>query len=119
MAAVLRGMVAERPKDPQALQYLAMAEAASGDPASAARALRRAIELEPGRAVLWESLGEANGPESAENAHSGDIARRLTCCVHTQRKATASDTLGLTPGSPPRVIVREHMPVQASQKRIS
>lgn len=59
MAAVLRGMVAERPKDPQALQYLAMAEAASGDPASAARALRRAIELEPGRAVLWESLGEA------------------------------------------------------------
>ncbi|HEX2561863.1 c-type cytochrome biogenesis protein CcmI [Phenylobacterium sp.] len=59
MAAVLRGMVAERPGDPQALQYLAMAEAASGDPASAARALRRAIELEPNRAVLWESLGEA------------------------------------------------------------
>lgn len=59
MAAVLRGMAAERPKDPEALQFLAMAEAASGDPASAARALRRAIELAPDRAVLWESLGEA------------------------------------------------------------
>lgn len=59
MAAVLRAMVAERPNDPQGLQYLAMAEAASGDPASAARALRRAIELAPDQAILWESLGEA------------------------------------------------------------
>lgn len=59
MAAVLRGMVAERPDDPQGHQYLAMAQAASGDPASAARSLRRAIELAPDQAVLWESLGEA------------------------------------------------------------
>jgi cytochrome c-type biogenesis protein CcmH len=82
MAAVLRGMVAERPKDPQALQYLAMAEAASGDPASAARALRRAIELAPDRAVLWESLGEAlvmqSGGEvgaAAENAFKEALRR--------------------------------------------
>lgn len=59
MAAVLEAMTVERPKDPEAFRYLAMAQAASDNPSGAARALRRAIELSPRQADLWELLGEA------------------------------------------------------------
>ncbi|MET0293843.1 MAG: tetratricopeptide repeat protein, partial [Phenylobacterium sp.] len=41
-----------------AYRFLAMAQAGSGDPASAVRSLRRAIALAPDRADLWEALGE-------------------------------------------------------------
>lgn len=59
LSAVLRAMVAERPNDPEGWRYLAMMEGASGDPAAASRALRRAITLAPDRAELWEGLGES------------------------------------------------------------
>ncbi|WP_340645560.1 c-type cytochrome biogenesis protein CcmI [Phenylobacterium sp.] len=59
MAAVLQALTRERPKDPEGFHYLAMAHAASDNPSGAARALRRAIELAPQRADLWELLGEA------------------------------------------------------------
>lgn len=59
LAAVLRGMIAERPNDPDGYRYLAVMEGASNNPAAAARALRRAIPLAPERADLWEMLGEA------------------------------------------------------------
>jgi cytochrome c-type biogenesis protein CcmH len=68
MAAVLRQATALRP-DAEGFRFLAVAESQSGNPANAARALRRAIELAPGRGVLWEMLGislvdEAGGDET-------------------------------------------------------
>ena len=59
MAAVLKALTRERPKDPEAYRFLALAETAAGNPSNAARALRRAIELAPDRVDLWEALGEA------------------------------------------------------------
>lgn len=59
IAAVLRQVVAEHPGDPEALQFLAIAEAQAGDAAGAVRTLRRAISLAPDQATLWSSLGEA------------------------------------------------------------
>jgi cytochrome c-type biogenesis protein CcmH len=58
MAAVLRELSKERSNDPEAFRFLAMAEAASGDFAAAVRALKQAIILAPGRADLWERMGE-------------------------------------------------------------
>lgn len=58
MAVVLKSLIAERGGDPEAYGFLAQAEMASDNPDAAARALRRAIELAPGRADLWEGLGE-------------------------------------------------------------
>lgn len=67
MAVVLQTLIDERGPDPEAYGFLAQARMASDDPAGAARALRRAIELAPDRADLWEGLGEvlvmeAGGP---------------------------------------------------------
>lgn len=59
LAAVLTQLTRERPQDPQAFQYLAVAEGASDNPAAAVRAMRRAVELAPDRGDLWELLGEA------------------------------------------------------------
>lgn len=59
LAAVLARLTKERPDDPQAWRYLAIAEGASQDPADAVRALRHATRLAPERADLWELLGEA------------------------------------------------------------
>lgn len=59
MAAVLKQLAGERPKDPEVWRYLALAEGAAENPAGAARAVRRAIELAPQRADLWEMLAEA------------------------------------------------------------
>ena len=58
MAVVLQSVIAERGGDPEAYGFLAQAEMASDNPAAASRALRRAIELAPERADLWEGLGE-------------------------------------------------------------
>lgn len=58
MAVVLQSLIKERGGDVEAYGYLAQAEMASDNPAGAARALRRAIELDPKRADLWEGLGE-------------------------------------------------------------
>jgi cytochrome c-type biogenesis protein CcmH len=59
MVAVVEALVAEQPKDPEALRYLAMAEAAAGNGPGAVRALQKAVNLSPERAELWEGLGEA------------------------------------------------------------
>lgn len=58
MAVVLQTLIKERGGDVEAYGYLAQAEMASENPSGAARALRRAIELDPKRADLWEGLGE-------------------------------------------------------------
>ncbi len=58
MAVVLGAMTRDKPSDPEGFRYLAMARDASGDAPGAARALRAAIKLAPGRADLWEMLGE-------------------------------------------------------------
>jgi cytochrome c-type biogenesis protein CcmH len=59
LAAVLQRLTRERPDDPQAFQYLAIAQGASDNPVEAVRAMRRAVQLAPERADLWELLGEA------------------------------------------------------------
>lgn len=59
VAVLLKQMIRERPDDPEAYRFLALAEAASDNPYAAARAARKAIELAPQRADLWEQLGEA------------------------------------------------------------
>lgn len=59
LAAVLNKLTRERPNDPQAFQYLAIAEGASDNPAGAVRAMRQAVRLAPERADLWELFGEA------------------------------------------------------------
>jgi cytochrome c-type biogenesis protein CcmH len=59
MAAVLRVLTAERPKDPQAFEFLGRAEMGAGDPIAAAGAFRKAIALGPPRADLQVMLGEA------------------------------------------------------------
>jgi cytochrome c-type biogenesis protein CcmH len=59
MAQVLESLSRERPNDPDAFRFLAMAEAASGDAPAAVRALQHAISLAPQRPDLWERLGEA------------------------------------------------------------
>jgi cytochrome c-type biogenesis protein CcmH len=59
LAAVLKKLTAERPKDPEGFKYLAIAEGASQDAPEAVRALRHALELAPERSDLWEMLGEA------------------------------------------------------------
>lgn len=58
MAVVLQALIAERGGDPEAYGFLAQAQMASENPAGAIRSLRRAIELAPDRADLWEGLGE-------------------------------------------------------------
>ena len=68
MAAVLRDATAQKP-DVEGLRYLALAEDQSDNPSGAARALRKALTLAPGRADLWEMLGvtlvsQAGGDET-------------------------------------------------------
>ncbi|HYG26279.1 MAG TPA: c-type cytochrome biogenesis protein CcmI [Caulobacteraceae bacterium] len=74
MAAVLRVIAAERPRDPEPLKNLAMAQMASGNFPAAAEALRRALGLRPGRADLWTMLGEVfvlqAGGEVGEDARA-------------------------------------------------
>jgi len=59
MAAVLRVLTDERPRDPQAWEFRGRAELEAGDALAAAGAFRRAIALQPGRAELQILLGEA------------------------------------------------------------
>ena len=58
MAALMRAIVVERPRDPEAFKNLALAELASGDAMAASGALRRAVAIAPDRADLWAALGE-------------------------------------------------------------
>jgi cytochrome c-type biogenesis protein CcmH len=59
IAAVLSRVVRERPGDPDALRFLAVAQNASENPGEAVRAMRQAVRAAPQRADLWETLGEA------------------------------------------------------------
>jgi len=58
MAAVMEQVVAEHPRDPQALTYLAVAQSAAGDPAAAERTLEKAAAVAPGDARVWSALGK-------------------------------------------------------------
>lgn len=72
MAAVLQQIVAQRPQDPVARAYLARAEMAGGDSASAIYDFKRAIRMAPGRADLWAMLGEAQaGSDDPDTARQG------------------------------------------------
>jgi cytochrome c-type biogenesis protein CcmH len=59
MAALLRSMAQQRPRDPKVFDYLGRAELSAGDDLAAADAFRKATRLEPRRADLWAMLGEA------------------------------------------------------------
>jgi len=59
LAAVLERLTQERPDDAEAFRFLAVARGASQDPAGALRAVKRAVQLAPRRADLWELLGQA------------------------------------------------------------
>jgi cytochrome c-type biogenesis protein CcmH len=56
LADAIRQALKVRP-EAEGFRFLALAEAQSGNPAAAAKALRRAVALAPGRADLWEMLG--------------------------------------------------------------
>lgn len=58
LAASLRAIAAERPRDPEPLRRLALLQAGLGDPAGAAYALRKALAIAPDRADLLGPLGE-------------------------------------------------------------
>ncbi len=58
MAAVMEQVVAEHPRDPQALLYLAVAQSAAGDPPAAERTLEKAAVVAPGDARVWTALGK-------------------------------------------------------------
>jgi cytochrome c-type biogenesis protein CcmH len=58
IAAVLEGVAAERPNDPEPLVFMAKARAADGDMAGAEQALRKAVRIAPKRADIWSLLGE-------------------------------------------------------------
>lgn len=66
MAAVLGGVVAERPGQIEPLVYLARAQIASGDGPAAARTLLRALKLDPRRADLWTILGQLRTVEAQD-----------------------------------------------------
>ncbi len=58
LLVVLQAVVAERPKDPKPLMFLARVQGATGDDAGAVRSLERAVTLTPSDPQLWTSLGE-------------------------------------------------------------
>lgn len=58
LAAALRAMAAERPKDAEPQRRLALLEISLGDPNGAAHAFRSALAVAPGRADLLGPLGE-------------------------------------------------------------
>ena len=74
MAAVLRLLVAQRPKDAQAAEYLGRAEMSAGDNIAAAGAFRRAAALAPARADLQVMLGEALLAAAGEDKAPPDAA---------------------------------------------
>ena len=59
MAAVLRLLAAERPKDPKVYDYLGRAELAAGNPFAAQRAFERSLQIQPGSAELHAAIGQA------------------------------------------------------------
>lgn len=69
LSAVLQRVVAEHPRDAQALYYLSRAQQASGDVFMAERSLRKALALQPGQAVYWTVLGDILLAES-----KGDVS---------------------------------------------
>lgn len=86
-AAVLRMIATERPRDPEPLKNLALAELASDNPAGAVDALRKALAVSPDRADLWSALGEVFVMQ-AEGEVDGDA------------RAAFGEALKIDPGSP-------------------
>ena len=66
MAAVMEAVVAERPKDPQALVYLAVAQSAEGDALAAERTLMKAAAIVPDDARVWTALGKIRVAEAKD-----------------------------------------------------
>jgi cytochrome c-type biogenesis protein CcmH len=105
MAAVLREATAKKP-DVEGLRYLALAEDQSDNPSGAARALRKALTMAPGRADLWEMLGvtlvaQAGGDETPaartafEEALKRDPKTSVLARFHMARaQAQAGDRAG-------------------------
>jgi len=58
LAAALRALAAERPRDPEPQRRLAMLDIGMGDPNGAAHALREALAIAPSRPDLLGPLGE-------------------------------------------------------------
>lgn len=73
IAAVLEGVAAERPTDPEPLAFLAKARAAAGDLPGAEAALRKAVRLAPKRGDLWSLLGETFVMEAAQRGNGGQV----------------------------------------------
>jgi cytochrome c-type biogenesis protein CcmH len=88
MAAVLQAVTAERPRDPLAWSYRGMAEAAAGDATEAVHSLRRAIELAPNRADLWERLGEMQMAGA-----DGDVPPRAQAAFREALKRNPKSTI--------------------------
>jgi cytochrome c-type biogenesis protein CcmH len=89
MAAVLEALAAERPGDAQPLVYLARAQAASGDAASAARSLLRALKIRPDDADLWTLLGQLRVADAEDKVTPE--------AVDAFRRANALDAKAPTP----------------------
>jgi cytochrome c-type biogenesis protein CcmH len=105
MAVVLRQVTAEHP-DPEGYRFLAMAENQSDNPSGAARALRKAITLAPGRGDLWEMLGvslvaEADGQETpgAKTAFKEALKRDPHAVLARFHLARAQSQAGDRPGA--------------------
>lgn len=100
LAAVLSKLTRERPNDPQAFQYLAIAEGASDNPAGAVRAMRQAVRLAPERADLWELFGEALVAESGGEVTSeakrafGEAVKREPTAVAARFHLARAEVLG-------------------------
>jgi cytochrome c-type biogenesis protein CcmH len=82
VAAVLEQAVKDHPGDPQPMIFLAGAQAAEGDPASAARTLDKASRIAPNNAQVWTALGEAltelgQGQVTADARQAFERARAL------------------------------------------
>jgi cytochrome c-type biogenesis protein CcmH len=73
IAAVLEGVVAQRPKDVEPLIFLAKARVVAGDLPGAEAALRKAVRLAPKRADLWSLLGETFVMEGSQGKNGGDV----------------------------------------------
>jgi cytochrome c-type biogenesis protein CcmH len=97
LAAVLKTLIAQRAPDPEGYRLLAIAENASQNPPETIRALRHALKLAPGRADLWEMLGEAQVAE-ADGKLSDDAKASFQHAVQRDPKGSVLARFSLAGG---------------------